>query len=131
MDTKAAVVNALYEAAGRGDWTAAEAHLSDDLVISEAGSLPYAGIYRGKTALRELYAEVMTMMDVEGLHLIQITTGGDYAIALVEFVLKAPAGTRAQLAEVYRFQGDLVCEIKPFYFDAAPIVAAVEAKRSG
>ena len=110
MDTKSAILNAFYEATGRGDWTAAETYLSDDLVITEADALPYAGVYRGKGALRTLYARVMAMMDVEGLELVQNTSGGDYAVALVDMVFKRPSGLRAQLAEVYRFEGDLICE---------------------
>ena len=128
MDTKSAIVSALYEAAGRGDWAVAEAYLSEDLFIEEARGLPYAGVYRGKGALRELFTKVMAMMDVQTLEIAQITTGGDYAITLVDFVFNAPAGTRAQLAEMYRFRGDLICEIKPYYFDPAPVVAAAKAR---
>ena len=131
MDKKADIVSALYDATGRGDWEAAEAHLTDDFFITEADTLPYAGIYRGKSALRDLYTKVMTMMDVAGLELIQTTTGGDYAITLVKFAFNSPDLAQAELAEMYRFRGDLICEIKPYYFDPAPIVAAVAAKRGG
>ena len=131
MDKKAAIVGALYAATGRGDWEAAEAHLTDDFFISEAATLPYAGSYHGKGALRELYIKVMAMMDVAGLELIQTLTGGDYAVTLVEFAFNSPDLARAELAEMYRFRGDLICEIKPYYFDPAPIVAAANAKRSG
>ena len=130
-DTKKAVLAALFDATGRGDWTAVQACLADDVVISEADALPFAGAYHGKNALRDLYEKVMAMMDVEKLDLIQITTGGDYAIVLIDLIIKAPVRTRAQVAEVYRFRDGLICEIKPFYYDAAPVVAAVEAKLGG
>jgi hypothetical protein len=29
---------------------------------------------------------------------------------------------------MFRFRGDKVCEIQPFYFDTAPVIAAVQRK---
>jgi hypothetical protein len=55
-------VDDLYECTGVGDFDRAETMLTDDFFITEADSLPFAGVYRGKTALRELYTKVMGMM---------------------------------------------------------------------
>ncbi|MET0546182.1 MAG: nuclear transport factor 2 family protein [Caulobacterales bacterium] len=124
-----AIIEKLYAATGAGAWTLAEEYLTDDLFITEADALPYAGLYQGRGALQELFLKVMSMMDVERLDLEQITAGGDYVIALVSFIFKDPALPRARLAEMYRFRGDKVCEIRPYYFEPAQITAAVEAKK--
>jgi hypothetical protein len=123
-----AVVDKLYAATGVGDFDLAETMLTDDLVITEADTLPMAGVYRGKTALRALYIKVMGLMDVAGLERGPTMAAGDQAAALVRFRFQDPALAPAELCEWFRFRDGKVCEIKPYYFDPAPIVAACEAK---
>ncbi|WP_068071692.1 nuclear transport factor 2 family protein [Novosphingobium lentum] len=123
-------VDRLYEVSGAGDWDAAAAMLTDDFFITEADPLPYAGVYRGKSALQDLYTKVMGMMDVVGLDRVQTTVGGDFAVCLLSFSFADPALAPGELAEMYRFRGDKVCEIRPYYFDPAQIVAACEAKQA-
>jgi hypothetical protein len=41
-----------------------------------------------------------------------------------------PSLKRAEVAEVFRFRGDKVCEIRPFYFESGVMAAAVAAKRA-
>lgn len=125
-----AFVDRLYDATGVGDFDTAETMLSDDLVITEADGLPMAGVYRGKTALRELFTKVMGLMDVAGLEKVQTLSGGDYAITIVRFQFADPSLGSAELCEMFRFRDGKVVEIKPYYFDPAPIVAAVEAKKA-
>ncbi len=128
---KQAVIEALYAATGVGDFDAAEAYLTDDFFVTEAEGLPYAGIYRGKRALRDLYTKVMRMMDVAGLEITaHCTTDGNYACTLLQFSFTDPALAPAPLAEMYKFRDGKVCEIKPYYFDPAPIIAACKAKGS-
>jgi len=128
---KAAIIDALYAATGAGDFDTAETLLTDDFIVTEAEGLPYAGVYTGKRALRDLYTKVMSMMDVAGLEITaHCTTDGDYACTLLQFSFADPKLAPAPLAEMYKFRDGKVCEIKPFYFDPAPIVAACKAKRS-
>lgn len=126
-DEKLAVIDALYAAAGVGDFDAAEALLTDDLVIEEAAGLPMAGTYTGRTALRNLYGDVMGMMEVAGLERIETTTGGDYAVTILYFRFVDPDLEPAHLCERFRFRDGKVCEIKPYYFDPATVIAANEA----
>ena len=123
-----AQINALYEATGRGDWAAAAEHLTDDFFVTEADSLPFAGVYSGKGALQALFQKVMSMADVMDLEIHETTVGENYAVTIVDMIFKAPAGARARIAEMFRFRGDKVCEIRPYYFDPAPVHAAVRAK---
>lgn len=122
------LVDDLYAASGVGDFDTAEKLLTDDLFITEAEPLPFAGVYKGRTALRELFTKVMGMMDVAALNRVQTTTGGDYAVTILSFEFVDPALAPAHLCELFRFRDGKVCEIKPYYFDPAPIIAACNAK---
>lgn len=123
-------VDRLYAATGAGDWEAAADMLTDDFVAHEADSLPMAGTYRGRDALRELYAKVMGMCDVVALDRIETTVGGDYAVTILSLRFADPALAHAEICERFRFRDDKCCEIKPFYYDPAPFVAASKAKAS-
>jgi ketosteroid isomerase-like protein len=123
------LVDDLYAATGVGDFDKAEEMLHDDLVITEADNLPMAGVYKGKTALRQLYIKVMGMMDVAALNRVQTTTGGDYAVTILSFEFQDKNLPPAHLCELFRFRDGKVCEIVPYYFDAAPVVAACKAKQ--
>lgn len=129
-DEVIAFVDKLYAATGVGDFDTAETMLADDLIITEADCLPMAGVYRGKRALRELYTKVMGLMDVAGLEKVETLSGGDHAITIIRFQFQDPALPPAELCEMFRFRDGRVCEIKPYYFDPAPIIAACEAKAS-
>jgi hypothetical protein len=122
------LVDKLYTATGVGDFDLAETMLADDLVITEADTLPMGGVYRGKTALRELFIKVMGLMDVAGLERGPTMTGGDQAVSVVKFVFQDPNLAPAELCEWFRFHDGKVCEIKPYYYDPAQVVAACEAK---
>ena len=126
-EEKLALINELYEASGMGDFDRAENLLTDDLIIEEAAGLPMAGTYTGKGALRELFTDVMGMMEVAGLERIQTTTGGDYAVTILYFKFADSSLEPAHLCEMFRFRDGKVCEIKPYYFDPQPIHAACEA----
>ena len=122
------LIDDLYAATGVGDFDTAETMLTEDFFITEADPLPMAGVYKGRRALRDLYAKVMGMMDVAGLNRIQTTAGGDYAVCLLSFEFADPSLAPAHLCEVFRFRDGKICEIRPYYFDPAPIVAACAAK---
>ena len=123
-DEKLTIVNTLYASTGAGDFDTAESLLTDDFFIIEAEGLPMAGEYRGKTALRGLYAHVFGTLKVADLEPEGMSIGGDYVVNLISFRFENPDLASAQLAEVFRFRGDKVCEIRPYYFDAKPIVDA-------
>jgi ketosteroid isomerase-like protein len=123
------IVDDLYAATGVGDFDKAEEMLTDDFFITEADTLPMAGVYRGKTALRDLYAKVMGMMDVAALNRVETTTGTDQAVTILSFEFADPNLAPAHLCELFRFRDGKVCEIMPYYFDPQTVVAACEAKK--
>ncbi|MFM6853117.1 MAG: nuclear transport factor 2 family protein [Sphingopyxis sp.] len=125
------LVDDLYAATGVGDWDRAAAMLTDDFFVSEADTLPMAGIYRGKDALKNLFITVMGMMDVAALDRVETTVGRDHAVTILSFRFADPALAPAELCEMFRFRDGKVCEIKPFYYDPNTIVAACAAKAQG
>jgi len=122
------LVDDLYAATGSGDFERAATMLTDDFFITEADGLPMAGVYRGKNALRDLFVHVMGIVDVASLDRHAMMIGDGMAVVHLSFVFTDPALKPAELCEMFRFRGEQVCEIRPFYFDPATIVAAVAAK---
>src|SRR6267378_146534 len=127
--TNLQLVQALFNATGKGDWAAAESMLTSDFSVTEAGTLPFAGTYHGRGALQELFTLVMSAAGVTGLDIEQLTAGGDRVVALLEMVLGGPPEVRVPLAETFRVRDGKVCEIRPYYFDPRPVAAAIEARK--
>jgi ketosteroid isomerase-like protein len=122
------IVLALFAATGRGDWAKAETLMTADVVVLEADSLPFAGVYRGAQAMRELFAAVRSV-GVVGLEMREATAGGDWVVMLLDLLLEGPPVVRVPLAEAFRLKDGKVCEIVPYYFDPGPIVKAVDARK--
>jgi ketosteroid isomerase-like protein len=127
-DEMVAFVDKLYAVSGVGDFETAESMMTDDFFITEADGLPMAGLYTGKSALRDLYAKVMGMMDVAGLERTFVSTSDNEAVCHVTFMFADPALKPAELLELFRFREGKVCEIRPYYFEPATVVAACKAK---
>lgn len=125
-----AFVDRLYAVSGAGDWDAAAEMLTDDFVAYEADSLPMAGAYRGKNGLKDLFAKVMGMVDVVALDRSTLPVADDCAIAVLTMRFADPALKPAELCEMFRFRDGKCCEIKPYYYDPAPFIAAVAAKQA-
>jgi ketosteroid isomerase-like protein len=125
------IVKMLYRVCGRGDWAAAAQYLSADLVIREADTLPFAGVYRGPEGMRQLLAKVVQTAGVTGVELKHLTAGGDWVVALLDLLLEGSPPARVALAEAYRFRDRKVTEIVPYYFDPTPIVRAALKRRAG
>ena len=124
-------VQALFAATGAGDWAAAAAMLTEDFFVTEADSNPFAGVYRGRRALEDLFVAVVSTAGVTHMEVRQLTAGGEFVVALVEMTLGGPPEAHVSLTEVFRFRDGKVCEIKPHYFDATPLAAAVAAHKRG
>lgn len=120
-----ALVEKLYAQSGADDWEAIDEYMSDDLVIVEAESLPYGGLYPGRTALRDLFAKVMSYWIDPSIDIHAITAGQDRGVGLLTLNVTSPrTGRRLALdiAETFRFRDGKLVEIKPYYFDTHLIV---------
>ncbi|MFA7587503.1 MAG: nuclear transport factor 2 family protein [Novosphingobium sp.] len=119
-------VDDLYAATGAGDWDKAASMLTDDFFVTEADGLPMEGVLRGKDALKQLYIKVMGLLEVSALDRVQTTVGGDYAVTILTMRFADPSLAPAELCELFRFRDGKCCEIKPYYFDPAVVVAAAQ-----
>ena len=126
----ATFVDRLYAATGAGDWEATAEMLTDDFVAYEADSLPMGGEYRGREALHHLYVKVMGMVDVVALERSVLSVAEDCAIVVLTMRFADPALRPAELCELFRFRDGKCCEIKPYYFDPGPFIAACAAKQA-
>jgi ketosteroid isomerase-like protein len=121
------IMRALYADAAAGNMAAVDAVLSDDLVITEAATLPYAGVYTGRGALGTLSALVSGYYGGMTLDIHAMTTGGDWVVTLLD-ILPANRPDRISLAEASRFKDGKVVEIKPYYFDTDQVGRLAAAK---
>jgi ketosteroid isomerase-like protein len=121
-----------YALTAAGDYAAAQELLTDDFSITIPPYMPFAGVYRGKGAFRELVPIVVETLGVTGMKFLATTVGGDYAVKIVEFTLGGYDGPPVQVLELNQFRGNQICEIRPFYFDPAPMIdAAARRKLAG
>ena len=121
----------LYAHVAAGDWDAVDAMLTDDFVIYEPESLPYGGEWRGRDALRRLYAHVMGYWENPKVEWLELVGGETYAVALLRFGMTARAtGKRIDttVSEVTRFDGDRIADMRIHYFDTATMLVAMTAE---
>ena len=114
-----------------GDFDGAAEFVTDDFVITIPPYMPFAGAYRGKTAMRTLIPIVVSSVSVSNVKYVATTVGDGYVAELVEFTLAGHDGPPMQAVEVNTFRGEQICEIRPYYFDATSMVDAAQAKRAG
>lgn len=113
-----------------GRWAEAEACVAEDFTTVEAPDLPFGGVSRGKSAVKESFEVLQQQTNLTGVDTIETTAGGDYVISLIDLVTRAEDGSelRLHLAETMRFVDGLIVEVRPFYFDHDAVRRAVAAK---
>ncbi len=125
-----ALVRQHYALNATGDHAAARELLTDDFSITIPGYMPFAGEYRGKDAFLTLIPRVRQAIAVKRLDFVAVTVGEDYAVELVEFTLDGHDGPPVQVAEVIRFRGNKIAEIRPYYHDARPMIELAARRRA-
>jgi ketosteroid isomerase-like protein len=128
MTTELTLTRRIYTLAGQARWDEVEQLLSEDLVIHEPESLPYGGEWRGRDALRRLYAEVMTYWADPSVELRTIVGDEEWAVALLDFTMTSrTTGQRftTPVAEASRAVGGKIVEMQIYYFDTASLVKQI------
>ena len=120
------LVKNFYTLNGAGEYLAARELLTDDFFITIPPYMPFAGVYRGKGAFQKLIPIVVETVAVASVKHIATTVGHGCAVQIVEWTLAGDAGSPVQGAELIRFRGHQICEVRPFYFDPRPMIAAAE-----
>ena len=125
-----ALVRQHYVLNATGDHAAARELLTDDFSITIPDYMPFGGVYRGKDAFLTLIPRVRQAIAVKRLDFIAATVADGYAVELVEFTLDGHDGPPVQVAEVIRFRGDKIAEIRPYYHDARPMIELAARRRA-
>ncbi len=129
-EQKLELVKKHYAYNGAGNYAAAQELLTEDFFITIPSYMPFGGVYRGKTAFRELIPIVAEAVAVAKLEFIATTVGGDYAVEVVEFTLADDPGRTSQVAELIRFRGNQICEVRPYYSDPNFFIDAVRRRKA-
>ena len=122
------LVKRFYALNSAGDQVAAQELLTDDFFITVPATLPFGGVYRGKTAMQQLIPIVAAAVPLAGLDFIATTVGDDHAVEIVEFRLLGDDAEPFHVTEVIHFRGNQICEIRPYYFDVTRMAAAAQRK---
>ncbi|RVU05751.1 nuclear transport factor 2 family protein [Novosphingobium umbonatum] len=121
-------VDEFYAMTANGDWEAVDRCITDDFFVSEAAGLPMEGIYPGRAGLCELYAKVIGSLDVAAIEREETMVGHDMGVVKLSLRFADPAVRPAEILELFLFRDGKLAEIKPYYFDPNPVVAAAASK---
>jgi ketosteroid isomerase-like protein len=125
MGTRATFERFFAAVSGR-DRATVEAMLHPEFTITEAPSLPYAGRYDGAEGWRRLnraVAAAWSNLAVEVTEIFGETP--DALVVRMSMSGTAPGGATftTSILEIWRFEGERIREITPYYFDTHHLVA--------
>ncbi|MFT5133877.1 MAG: ketosteroid isomerase-like protein [Gammaproteobacteria bacterium] len=117
---KIEITKIIYAAAVAGEWDTVEKHIHPEFTVIESEGLPYGGKYKGVKGFQDVARTVFKFFErlaVEPLHYME---GDGYVVAIVSFKGKGKLTGKSfesDLLELFRFEGDKVIEIKPYYWN--------------
>lgn len=122
------IVQTYYAALARGDMEQLIAIAADDIVLEEASSLPYAGVYKGHqgwmefgTAFNQVWQDAVIKVD-------SINDAGDYVVGLAHLSAKSRSTSKSiemPLAEFFWITDGKIKRLVPFYWDTAAVLKAL------
>lgn len=121
-ETNVEIVKNIYQRGGAGDFEGMAALVDPNIVVHEAASLPYGGVYHGIAAMGELMKTVGSFVDGFSIEPKQYFVSGDDVAALIRVVGRSRATGEAidmQVMEVWTVKNGLATVIRPFYWDTA------------
>ena len=99
--------------------------LHEDIVVTEAESLPFGPEHRGPAAFMKLLAEVFSYWDDMTVEAKFRVEEGDRSVVFNEISGKGKQSGKAytmMIAETFRFKDDKIIEVMPFYFDTKKLL---------
>lgn len=114
------IVKALYQCLATQDWETYQFHLHPEFRVVESDSLPYPGTFYGMDGFNKLFGIVLDQFSEFEPMPSRICAGEDHVMVWVDIKMtgrKSGKSIHTQLIEVFRFSGDKLIEIRPFYFD--------------
>lgn len=125
-------VRQFSKALGEKDLERACALLHPDLVVQEAGGLPYSGKYDGPQGFRELLAKMNDSMELTPGPVTRDALSDDTVASRFRLTFtarKSGESVEMALVELYKVRDGLIVELDVYYKDPAA-VAALLARNS-
>jgi uncharacterized protein len=123
-----AVVERFEHAFVGGDMDDVLSLLTDDIVVHEAASLPYAGDHHGHDGFLKLTDRFLEVWEIKSPLDLDILDAGEHrVVVLVKFDVEARATGRAltlRLAEIYTVRDGKISDLDVYYRDTAAILEA-------
>ena len=115
---------------GEAEQTDVLGHLTDDVVVHEAPSLPYPGEYRGHEGFLQMAAVFRSTWSFRPGKTFEFLDSGDGRVVVLTLgqAIANSSGKEIEwrLAEVFTVHEGKIAEIRPFYWDTAAVVAATQ-----
>jgi ketosteroid isomerase-like protein len=115
------VVEAFFDAGARGDLDEAQSYMADDLVIRQAGFLPYGGTY-SKETFPALAATMSRYIEMKNARLIRVLADGDYVFVVLTVPDARTGHECVQGIQILLRDGEFA-ENTIFYHDAGSMAA--------
>ncbi|MEV3926934.1 nuclear transport factor 2 family protein [Actinomadura coerulea] len=113
---------------GKGDFSVMAAHLTADVVMYQAPSLPYGGTWRGHDGMERFMAAMSELWSDLTFREQHFAVDGETVMVRNDCVFRARATGREVDTSVLQWitvRDGLVSEFRPFYLDTAAVLAAL------
>jgi len=124
-------VRLAYAALARGDEEGFYSTFSPDVVMHEAESLPYGGVYQGIEGLKRGVANMFAAWREMKYSVEEITAGGDLVFVYLHVRGTAPDTGESlvfPVAELWRFRNGQAIEFRPIYWDTHRALEVLRGK---
>lgn len=119
-----ATVVRFSRALGENDLDRARSLLHEDLVVHEAGGLPYSGEYRGPQGFFELFAAMNELLELEPGPVVRQSLDEDTVVSRFRLRFTARASQRSvemDLVEIYRITDAQIIDLDVYYKDPSAV----------
>lgn len=114
------VLDSMGQALQVGDFEGMRNFLHPEMYVTEADSLPFAGVHNGPDGFVALITKVFSYWEDARLESKYRVEEGDRIVVFSELTAKGRRTGESftmMLSEMFRFQDGKIIEILPFYFD--------------
>jgi uncharacterized protein len=126
------LMEAYLTAAKAGDWEAAFAYMSEDVVMNVPGRSQYAGRHEGKAANREYLAAMLEGTTSVEVELVDSLVGSDHvALVLRERITRPDRVLDMERVNVYRVRDGALVEVSIFEANQYEVDEFAEAQVPG
>jgi len=121
-ETNVQLVKKIYELGGKGDWAAMSSLFDPDIVVYEANSLPYGGVFHGAAGMGALFQKLNELVSGFLVKTEQFFVSGDDVAAKIRVTgVSRATGEPIDMPvmEVWTLKNGRATSIRPFYWDTA------------